>query len=583
MNVRMMLACGLLMLLAAAPASALRIEQVQWGFDGQVVPQSFNLLSIQVHNHTPHPYQGALRVRKSVFGERAGIEVAEPLYLSPGAVRWVQFVVVVHSAQDSFTVSWGPLSREEIPSPRLGRPAAVMIGGLGAGGVRQGVRQFPAELFPSTLAATDGLRAVLLDETPPWDAPRRTVLLDWVRGGGTLHLLRGATGHPRFEGDWAPLDQPLERYRVGAGLVIRHDLTRYDLDDAAAQRLQVDVRPYDASGDMYRNEQTQVLAGLRGIVQPKHNWALLYWLGAAYLGLIGPLNLVLARRRVKVRHTVTVMAASVAVFGLLFFAIGRRGYDEQSTIHTLSYARPLAGDLHDVTQWSNIFVTRGSQYQITHDSIDSAYSTWFDREAVRGMALNGRQGAMMLDMPLYSSRELIHRGRMRGHDLSLQVVQWDDASELDLVLQAEEGFPPAEALAGMWVRQGNSVAPLRMGSDGLLRSRSEERTTPHRQFGQNEHYYGWGYYGHVPALDKLTERLIVWSLGGQQALESREREQAAGTDAARDSGRNSGGGGGGEAVELFIVAKAPPGMSIVTEGLGREEGYVLYHLHLYKE
>ena len=81
-----------LWLLAAAPVSALEVQQVKWGFDGQVVPARFNLLSVLVANPSAAPFDGTVNLYKGRgLEERVGAVYRSPCYLSPLTTRWLQF------------------------------------------------------------------------------------------------------------------------------------------------------------------------------------------------------------------------------------------------------------------------------------------------------------------------------------------------------------------------------------------------------------------------------------------------------------------------------------------------------------
>ena len=45
-------------LVVARSVVALDVDDVKWGFDGQVVEQRFNVLSVLVTNNTPNPFEG---------------------------------------------------------------------------------------------------------------------------------------------------------------------------------------------------------------------------------------------------------------------------------------------------------------------------------------------------------------------------------------------------------------------------------------------------------------------------------------------------------------------------------------------
>src|SRR5262247_1867907 len=82
--------CWILFLLVAlVSASALEVQQVRWGFDGQVVPGRFNLFSVLLANPSADPFDGTVRFYKSRGGERAGAVYESACYLSPHTSRWL--------------------------------------------------------------------------------------------------------------------------------------------------------------------------------------------------------------------------------------------------------------------------------------------------------------------------------------------------------------------------------------------------------------------------------------------------------------------------------------------------------------
>src|SRR5689334_7329602 len=80
-------ACWLL--LGAGKALAVDVDQVIWGFDGQVVVNRFNLLSVLVSNPSPQPFEGKIELTKLVGGRQVDIPLVEAVYLSPHSSRWV--------------------------------------------------------------------------------------------------------------------------------------------------------------------------------------------------------------------------------------------------------------------------------------------------------------------------------------------------------------------------------------------------------------------------------------------------------------------------------------------------------------
>ena len=88
---------------------------------------------------------------------------------------------------------------------------------------------------------------------------------------------------------------------------------------------------------------TQMLDGLRSLVRPDHNWALIYLCAAAFMLMVSPGLGFFSRRKLSWRTSLAVLVGVTALFSFLFFQLGRRGYDEVATTHTVAFARPVDG------------------------------------------------------------------------------------------------------------------------------------------------------------------------------------------------------------------------------------------------
>ena len=185
-------------------AWAIEVEQVRWGFDGQVVANRYHPLSLLIRNSSPDPVDLILQLRKSNAGsERIGANLQEQIFLSPFASRWVQFYPHVSTLQQEWTVVWGRGAGErlKLPTPRRGRPACVLLFDQDELSNDVGPwRGFPDQLFPPLVTATDALEAVLLDHVPRWQKARRQAFLDWLYRGGTLHFTWKRWGLSRVHG-----------------------------------------------------------------------------------------------------------------------------------------------------------------------------------------------------------------------------------------------------------------------------------------------------------------------------------------------------------------------------------------------
>src|SRR5262249_54619073 len=64
------LVAGLSLMASARSAVALEVRQTEWGFDGQIVPQRFNLFSVLVDNTAANPFEGKIELRKMAYGKQ---------------------------------------------------------------------------------------------------------------------------------------------------------------------------------------------------------------------------------------------------------------------------------------------------------------------------------------------------------------------------------------------------------------------------------------------------------------------------------------------------------------------------------
>lgn len=440
----------LLVLVLSHAALALEIKQMRWGFDGKVLPDRFNLLSVLVAQEPGgQPFDGELVLTETRGTEQGvGAPLVQPLYLTPGTERWVQFVAVV-SQEEEWRLRWGKGAKSvaPVPAPKLGPPAAVVLMDLAsvfAPDLR--LPGFPEDLFPTSVAATDSLDQVVIDHVPRWDAPRREAFLDWLRRGGIVHVLRGSEGFPRFEGDLAALNGPAgagetKTVRVGAGRVLRHEVAREEFDPAALwaagyapREFQTQQNQFGAS--LYRFDQT-MLQNLAGLTKPQVQWWLLYLLTITYLLLIGPGHYFWSRT-VDWRMALGGFLGLVAAFALAFIVAGHRGAGEDQTSHSIALARSLGGDRWDVHEWVSAFAIRGDYYKLTHPAAANYYAVPSDSEAVSAKAFGGKEGHLEADIPLYSARPFMHRAVMTGPKADLKVIEWKKDS---LVLELPADFP----------------------------------------------------------------------------------------------------------------------------------------------
>src|SRR6516165_7762828 len=227
--------------LLGVPAQAVEIKETVWGFDGQIVMQRFNLLSVLVDNPTANAFDGTIELRKVVAGKQVDARIVEPLYLAPWSSRWVQFCPYIKSDWDNWEVSWGKRSVDKFtpPSARSGKPAAILLEDPDALAQSAGaIKRLSDSLFPPHLTATDCLAAVVIDHAPRWDTARQKTFMEWLRRGGRVYLLNTLDGKsPEFTGEMQPLNAQAPKQRVASGYVYRVERTRRMLDPPFVERI----------------------------------------------------------------------------------------------------------------------------------------------------------------------------------------------------------------------------------------------------------------------------------------------------------------------------------------------------------
>jgi len=310
---------------------------------------------------------------------------------------------------------------------------------------------------------------------------------------------------------------------------------------------------------------------LRNMTRPAHNWPLIYGLLATYVVLVVPVNFLAGRKWRDYRRTIAFCLAAVVLFGWLFSVVGRRGYGESAAVHTLSYARPLGHGAWDVSQWTNVFVISGAYYTLTHPCAQNLYSTCSQMESVKGVVQNGRDGNFRVDIPLYSSRAFLHRGRFLAPDLNLKVAEWKGGEQLESFAVA--GAPP-DGMVEAWALYRGCGYPM-AANGGQIRLVGASTPTAelfppdqfrmYRRFGGRMGRFESEELKTHEQFKEMLRPLMAWALGGAGVY--RHEFVLPQT---------------GDAIQLFLFARAPESLNMTRSGLGREEGYVLYHLTFFK-
>jgi len=537
-------------------------DQVVWGYDNKVVPGYINPLSVRVFNDTPRLFNGKLELSHSWSGE-GGTVLVEDCYVSPYTERWIQFYVYVAGARGGWKIKWGrgPDERVELPVPKAGPPARVFLTGSDVPGAGQTkLQRFPANLFPPAVLATKGLHSVVMDAAPSWEATRRRGFLDWLKRGGTLHLIQGADGRfPRFSDDLSELNTDRERFRVGGGRVVRHEKRRAALtaNYLAGKKFPPPRLESGSSNWMHRFEDT-LFAKLRARVKVKHKWWLIHLLVGIYVCLIGPVNAILANTWRKHFRAILFFLVAVAGAGLLLSAVGRRGYGESNTVKSVAVAQSLGDGTYDVSQWSILFATRSRRYDISHDAPHNVYSTGDSYHPTRGRIHNGRGGRLSVSVPLFSSVAFLYRGRLPGPAWSLKPSGEEGRGAFPSPLRIENvsgsGFP--DDPIALWACHDGRYYTLERDGEYLRpRGRGEDLGA----FFEGRASRGFATHDEWPSEEDM--KLLM-----ARALRHEGPLKMGIIDDSPDRDR----------VCVFVMAKAPETFHVQTPGFEQQDSHVLY-------
>ena len=463
--------CALLFAISV-PSSAIaqvpqnvKIVQRVWGFDGRVVSGQFMPLSIEIDNLSDEPIE-AMATLRSVAGmlrETGGTSI-QPVFLGPHSRRWVQFYPFIAGQSTSWQFELqtdsGTIPFDSIKQPEsLLQPdslnmkddsqalIAVILDREGVTNKIPGtVKHMSEEIFPPYSTATHGLYAMFLDHVPDWETPRQEAMLSWLKTGGKLHLMRDQNNQTlRFSGILAALNEPFDEFYVGSGTVTRHDFQRAgltkDIVATAVQPQQLssseqeEFTQFEKQHGAYGYRQSvadddEVFSELRQLTQPKHMWVLIFLLSLCYVGLIFPGCWILSRQRtLHFLVTYGTIAGLACIFSLIFLFIGRRGYGEATSLHSVAIAR-AEDDTHcSAMQMTTLFVTSGNVYSVNDKDHQSLLASGASEETVDARMTSGNTASFVSRIPPYSSQAIRSRRRIETDNWQLAVTSLSQQSD----------------------------------------------------------------------------------------------------------------------------------------------------------
>lgn len=420
-------------------AAVLELEEAQWGFDGGVIPHRFMPLSLRLRNTTDGTVETTLRLRAALLGASAGLPPLEKsVYLEPFATRWVFFHPYVVGDAFQWRLEYeagGKVCTLSLPAARPTKPAAVMLdaGTVASRTNRVGLVRFPEALFPASVTAMDGLRAVVLDHVPRWTSQQAAAFREWLWRGGIVHVLASPDGSAlRFPRKLDVLNTAAAVTAVGGGFVHRHDQTasRVTRGDLLAWGLV--QPPQKASRDQAgratgrggvagawfaANMRTGADTGIWAVIGRLHGnlrpWGRIYAIAVAYVFVLLPAVWFLRYHRRPVLAVFGGLLAAALVTSLAFRSLASPPAAESIELHYAVLARPLIGGTVDCTLWGDLLAGQQAEVRIRAPGDRQLYGVHAYNEPVDGSIGDGPGGELVLRMPPFSTRQFVTRYRIR--------------------------------------------------------------------------------------------------------------------------------------------------------------------------
>lgn len=494
---RLLLIFSAVLLLAAEAfgqtslVSRVRIAEAAWGFDGRVTAGEFQPVSLLLDNLSSDAVEGVLTMQMlSGVLRRAGAVYEQPVFLGPSARRWVQFYPWISDPNATWQLELrtaaGVTVFDPVDQPRLVEeenrlqsqerrqlPVVLLDRAGSLERIPTTVKHMSEEVFPPYTTATHGLHAMFLDHVPDWEEPRQTALLGWLQRGGELHLLLDANGQRlRFSGLLAVLNDPFERFVVGAGQVVRHEVQRGGLTEslvASVQSLQSEGEDVESAsrgqlqpGEQRLRDDEGILERLRLTSEPQHSSILIGLLALLYVLVLYPGGWWFSRQpEVRFPWPLVGVGGAVVLFSVLFWWVGRRGYQEVRSSRADLVALAEDDRHWDVLAFRQLFVTEGADYSLRQSGRQTLLASGVQDEQVSATAVVGTEAEYRCRIPPYSRELVISRSRVELADWGLRLEQLSvtGGTLTGVLISAGASLTLREGDLA-WVMYGSQVWPL---------------------------------------------------------------------------------------------------------------------------
>jgi len=438
---------AIVLLLLALGLAAVEVRGVVWGFAGTVVPGTFAPCEVHLVNPLDQPVSGRLQLRDAAA--IGGVPWVAEVWLPPGGEQRLRFAPFIRAedGEPDFELSWGPGRLiGKLPKPALAGPSNVVLVDGSEMPRRARLPLLPADRFPGDAALLDGLGCLVAAETPgSWEPSQAAALAAWVRSGGTLALLRGA--------DLRTLAPGLQPGANAGGRVLSTGLAQEvcGVDELAAAGWSMPTLGERTYGEDLDAAAARRLAEL---VRPEHPWGLIRTVLVLFALAIGAAWW-FGRRGLDWRLLHLGLLGSIALASVLLMWLGRRGYGEASVWTSLAILRPCGGQVAAEVR-ASVFVTEGSNRRIRHGGAMNLYACPGEELPVGGAAGGG---ALVTEIPLFSSRHLLWRGTLGMPSPRVEVV----ARKAGLPERLRLHEAGAVSIAALW--QGGALTYLGPAGD----------------------------------------------------------------------------------------------------------------------
>ena len=191
-------------------------------------------------------------------------------------------------------------------------------------------------------------------------------------------------------------------------------------------------------------DNDDLFAELRKLTQPEHLWWLIFLLSLCYVGLIFPGCWILSRQRnLHFLTTYGCIAGLAAVFSLMFLLIGRRGYGETTSLHSVAIAHAEDDTHASLLQLTTLFVTEGNTYSVTDRDRQTLLASGASEESVDASMTSGNTASFVSRIPPYSSQAILSRRRIETENWNLAVTSLNEQGDelKNLTIAFGEKFP----------------------------------------------------------------------------------------------------------------------------------------------